>query len=170
MIQVRRARKTKRKTVGGVHASGASQEKIWRGSRHASADPKHMSSRASLRHHRHHSDRPRHAFLDVIARQSAPLPPPMPARFLAGTYARSPRRPPVGEARHEIEASWRRHGSRRSSSRSEDAARAAMDMGDGRNATTSRSKQICRDCSRENRGVTAPVKMSTPPLVMHPKT
>ncbi|CAD5172680.1 unnamed protein product [Musa acuminata subsp. malaccensis] len=94
MIQVRRARKTKRKTVGGVHASGASQEKIWRGSRHASADPKHMSSRASLRHHRHHSDRPRHAFLDVIARQSAPLPPPMPARFLAGTYARSPRRPP----------------------------------------------------------------------------
>ncbi|GJM93248.1 hypothetical protein PR202_ga09792 [Eleusine coracana subsp. coracana] len=33
--------------------AGGSQEKTWRGRRHASAAPKHMSSSSSLRHHRH---------------------------------------------------------------------------------------------------------------------
>jgi hypothetical protein len=33
--------------------AGGSQEKTWRGRRHASAGPKHMSSSSSLRHHRH---------------------------------------------------------------------------------------------------------------------
>ena len=32
---------------------GGSQEKTWRGRRHASVAPKHVSSSASLRHHRH---------------------------------------------------------------------------------------------------------------------
>lgn len=77
-----------------VAAAGESQEKIWSGSPHASDAPKHMSSSASLRHHRQMLPPPLATQSSRVVRSRHPAsasarpdPPTLPLLFLAGAAA-----------------------------------------------------------------------------------